>query len=97
MVFALGGLRALDEVRKGTFDAVVCDMRMPEIDGATLLAVVQRESPLTIRILLTGYAGDDDLARVVPALDELLSKPCTVASLRAAIERHLEKRTEGAR
>jgi DNA-binding NtrC family response regulator len=91
MVFALGGERALDEVRRGVFDAVVSDMRMPGVDGATLLDVVQRESPLTTRIMLTGYSDEVELARALPAIQELLSKPCRVALLRQAIERHLEK------
>jgi CheY-like chemotaxis protein len=38
MVFALGGPRARDELRRGAFDAVVSDMRMPGIDGATFEA-----------------------------------------------------------
>jgi DNA-binding NtrC family response regulator len=91
MVFALGGQRALDELRRGTFDAVVSDMRMPGIDGAALLIASQRESPATARILLTGYANGADINRALLALHELLDKPCSAAVLRDAIERNLER------
>lgn len=90
MVFALGGQRALDEFRKERFDVVVSDMRMPGVDGATLLQAVNDQSPTTVRIMLTGYADDDALARVRPVLHQLLSKPCSAASLRDAIERNID-------
>lgn len=92
MVFALGGRRALDELSRGTFDAVVSDMRMPDVDGAMLLGVIVRDSPMTARILLTGEADDDALQRARPALDQLLSKPCDATVLREAIERQLQVR-----
>jgi DNA-binding NtrC family response regulator len=89
MRFALGGQRALDELRQEPFDVVVSDMRMPGLDGATLLQAVKDESPATIRIMLTGYAEDDALAYVRPVVDQLLEKPCSVVTLRDAIEHHL--------
>jgi DNA-binding NtrC family response regulator len=92
MVFVLGGQRALDELRRHPFDAVVSDMRMPGIDGATLLGMIERESPSTARIMLTGYADHASLARALPALHQLLNKPCGAAALRDAIERQLETR-----
>jgi DNA-binding NtrC family response regulator len=86
MVFALGGRRALDEIRRVPFDVVVSDMKMPEIDGATLLHVVKTESPATMRILLTGYSDAEVLACALPVLHQLLNKPCSIAALRDAIE-----------
>jgi DNA-binding NtrC family response regulator len=61
-------------------------MRMPGMDGATLLTHVMEEFPSTIRIMLTGYAEGDALARALPALHQLLNKPCDGAALRSAIE-----------
>jgi len=92
MVFAVGGQRALEELRASCFDAVVTDMRMPDIDGAALLTAVMEECPATARILLTGYSDGDELARVQPAVDELLSKPCGAKALREAIVRNLDAR-----
>jgi DNA-binding NtrC family response regulator len=87
MVFALGGELGLDEVRKAPFDVVISDMRMPGIDGATLLNVIKEQQPATVRIMLSGYADDDALERALPALHQLLRKPCDTATLRGAIER----------
>ena len=83
MVFALGGEAALVEVRtSGPFDVVISDMRMPVLDGATLLRVIADESPATVRILLSGGDG-----AVSPDYHEVLEKPCSSTSLRAANER----------
>ncbi|MEO7733237.1 MAG: response regulator [Kofleriaceae bacterium] len=90
MVFALGGQLGLDEIRKEPFDIVVSDMRMPGIDGATLLNVIKDESPATVRIMLSGHADREAIVRALPALHQLLSKPCDAATLRGAIERSVD-------
>jgi HD-like signal output (HDOD) protein len=90
MVFALGGQLALDEIRKEPFDIVVSDMRMPGVDGATLLNTVKDECPSTVRIMLSGHADREAIVRALPALHQLLSKPCDAATLRGAIERSLD-------
>jgi HD-like signal output (HDOD) protein len=90
MVFAPGGQPALDEVRKAPFDVVVSDMRMPDIDGATLLNRIKDECPATVRIMLSGHADREALVRALPAVHQLLSKPCDAATLRGAIERSLD-------
>ena len=89
MVFAVGGESALASLRQGAFDAVVSDMKMPGIDGADLLGQVQRDSPATARIMLSGYADDTELSRALPTSHLILRKPCSVTELRAAIERQL--------
>jgi len=87
MTFALGGQLGLDEVRRAPVDVVVSDMQMPGMDGATLLRSVKEESPATVRIMLTGHASRAAIGRLLPALHQLLAKPCTPAVLREVIER----------
>ena len=82
MVFVLGGQAALDELGRARFDAVVSDMRMPDVDGEMLLAAVKEMAPTTLRVMLS---GSDRVSQ--QDLDELLVKPCSAANLRAALER----------
>jgi HD-like signal output (HDOD) protein len=89
MVFTSSGQDALSEIRKQPFDIVVSDMRMPGVDGATLLNTVKDHWPETVRIMLSGQADRDAIVRALPALHQLLSKPCNVETLRTAIERSL--------
>jgi len=90
MVFALGPQRGLDELGGGAFDIVVSDLHMPGIDGTTLLGIVRRSYASTGRILLTSETRTLELAQALPVAQQVLTKPCTSAVLREAIERLLD-------
>lgn len=90
MTFASSGEAALEKLHAQPFDVVVSDMRMPGMDGATLLNRVKDASPATARIMLSGHAEREAIVRALPALHQLLAKPCDAATLRATIERSLE-------
>ncbi len=87
MVFALGGAAALAECARGTFDVVVSDMRMPGMDGATLLAKIKDISPKTVRIVLSGHAERDAVLRALQVAQQYISKPCDSDTLRSTLTR----------
>jgi CheY-like chemotaxis protein len=71
------GQTALRIIKEGGAPAVVVsDMRMPGMDGATLLRHIRLQYPDTTRILLTGEGQ----------IFRFLTKPCTTDNLRAAID-----------
>lgn len=76
---ATSGAEAIDILGKHKdLAVVVSDMRMPEMDGATLLRHTRALRPSTVRILLTGQA---DMAAAIKAINEgqifrFLTKPC---------------------
>jgi len=86
---ANSGQTALRMLKEGTAPAViVSDMRMPGMDGATLLKHVRQIYPDVTRILLTGETGRD---AAISAVNEgqifrFLTKPCSTENLRAAID-----------
>jgi HD-like signal output (HDOD) protein/CheY-like chemotaxis protein len=86
MAFALGGDAALAELRAAPFDVVVSDLKMPTLDGAELLSIVQAECPATFRIILSGDMPERML-RAMSASHVILGKPCDRDTLRAAISR----------
>jgi DNA-binding NtrC family response regulator len=87
MVFVVGGQRGLEEIRNHCFSVVVSDFRMPVVDGVALLNATADVCPSAVRIMLSGDAEAQAMAHAVPALHQLLSKPCDAATLRDAIER----------
>jgi putative nucleotidyltransferase with HDIG domain len=87
MDFAPGGKPALRMLEASSFDVIVSDMRMPEIDGASLLNIVREKYPSVIRIILSGYTELEASYRAVPVAHQFLLKPCDPDALRAAIER----------
>jgi HD-like signal output (HDOD) protein len=87
MTFARDGATALAALAEAECDVVVSDMRMPGMDGATLLAQVGKLHPRTVRIVLSGYAELDAVARAAAVAHRFLAKPCDVAELARVIER----------
>jgi HD-like signal output (HDOD) protein len=81
MTFASDGPAALAALELAPYDAVVSDMRMPGMDGAELLRDVQRVQPATVRIVLSGYAEIESIARAATIAHRFLSKPCDIEEL----------------
>src|SRR5271169_5411946 len=85
---AVGGAVALSALAAtGPYAIVVSDMRMPEMDGAQLLAKIKVLAPDTVRIMLTGNA---DIQSAVSAVNEgsifrFLTKPCNKETLGKAL------------
>jgi len=75
------------------FAAIVSDMRMPRMDGATLLSTCRQRYPESTRLLLTGYSDLDSAVRAVNEgrLFRFLVKPCATPDLVAAIEDAVEQ------
>lgn len=85
------GLAAL--VENGPFAVVVSDLRMPEMDGIQFLSEVRKQSPDTVRMILSGNA---DLEAAIASVNEgavfqFLTKPCHVERLRVALDSALRQ------
>ncbi len=87
MDFATGGHEALEAMSRQPFDVVVCDMRMPGMDGAQLLLKVKERYPSTIRIILTGQADDSATKRAIHVAHQFLMKPCEHEKLKTILKR----------
>jgi signal transduction histidine kinase len=90
-------LEALNQIEQSGYDAIVSDIKMPEMDGLALLAKIQELQPETPTLLITGH-GEHDLA--IQALRggayDFIQKPIDrdyfVAALRRAIQMHQLRR-----
>jgi HD-like signal output (HDOD) protein len=87
MSFATGGAEALALLAVAPADVVVTDMRMPGMTGRDLLAEVKRLYPEAVRFILSGYAESSSIMQVAGTAHQYLSKPCDVATLKAAVTR----------
>ena len=58
---------ALEVLRRRPIDVLVSDIDMPGVSGLELIAIVRREFPATVRMLLTGAATSD---RAIEAINE---------------------------
>jgi HD-like signal output (HDOD) protein/CheY-like chemotaxis protein len=85
----LDALRLLEEK---SFDVVVSDMRMPELDGASLLSEVEKRHPGTIRVVLSGYTEEKSVLRTIGPTHQYLAKPCNTEDIVALLDRTLALR-----
>ncbi|MES2642661.1 MAG: response regulator [Myxococcota bacterium] len=87
MSFARTGEEALKVLETEPYDVVVSDMRMPRMDGATLLREVKERYPRVVRIVLSGHTEMEAALRTVPIAHQFLGKPCEADRLRSVIQR----------
>ena len=93
MEFANSGREALELLAQRTFDVVISDMRMPEMDGATLLNRTRDLYPDTVRIVLSGHSERALVLRSIGATHRYLAKPCHPEELRGVVTRAVKLRS----
>jgi len=94
VVLAESGNTALDAWRKQTFDIILMDIQMPEMDGFEATSRIREHEKSTGQhipiIALTAHAMVGDRERCLAAgMDDYVSKPIDAADLFAAIDRLL--------
>lgn len=81
--------KVLEYMKKhGPFAVIISDYQMPKINGITLLQMVQKSYPDTVRLMLTGQA---DLTVSIESINRgkifrFLTKPCGVDDLKIQIK-----------
>jgi response regulator RpfG family c-di-GMP phosphodiesterase len=92
VVTATSGSDAIELLKQGSFDLVVADLKMPEVDGLEVLRQAREIAPQAVVLILTGYAS---LESAIEALRQgaydYLVKPCSDHELKLRIERGLER------
>ncbi len=87
------GREALAALRSESFDALLTDLMMPEIDGITLLRARREKDPDLACMVMTGHAT---VATAVEALkagaDDYVMKPFNVTQILAVLTRALDLR-----
>ena len=78
-----GGQEALQELDNGSIDAVITDIKMPGMDGVTLLKEIKSRYPEMPVILITAFLSRDDISLEDDQLkpDGFLQKPFDVDNI----------------
>lgn len=87
IAFADSGPKALAMMTERESDVVVCDLRMPGMNGAELLAAIKERYPHAVRIVLSGQSDKETALRAVRIAHQFLQKPCDGESLVQVISR----------
>ncbi|HCJ66502.1 MAG TPA: hypothetical protein DHV62_04055 [Elusimicrobia bacterium] len=86
------GRIALEKLKEKWFNLILTDLRMPELDGLTLLRQVKKFYPLAEVVIVTAYG---DIESAVEAMKEgafdYVLKPFEIDKLYSVVEHALEK------
>lgn len=89
---ACNGRKAMDILKKQSFEIVVTDMVMPEVGGMELLAHIKADYPQIGVIVVTGYMGVFSYMDVIRAgASDFIVKPFNADELEAKINRILRE------
>ena len=85
---------ALKILSQKPIDVVISDEVMPGMTGTQFLAVVRKDYPDTIRIILTGHASLESAMRAINEgeIYRFLTKPCNLVDLSVTIRQALEQK-----
>lgn len=85
-----GGRAAVDRVREQIFDLVFLDFMMPEVNGLEACRELQRMSPATPIVMISGFARQVEQLKKEEALElgalKLIPKPFTVEDIQHTVD-----------
>ncbi|MEP6886836.1 MAG: response regulator [Nitrospirales bacterium] len=89
----LSGLQALERLQIADYDAVISDIKMPNLDGLALLGKIQSGWPHIPIILMTGH-GEEELVNrgLQGGAFDFIHKPIDRESFIASVRRAIQAR-----
>ncbi len=88
---ATSGAEALRLFESATFNVLITDYRMPDIDGMTLAVRIRQKYPLTAIVMITAFSTlqlREQAARI--QIRKVLDKPVGLNQLRSVVREALE-------
>ena len=76
----------LEKFRSGDFDLIITDLKLPGIDGVTLLETAKKEKPNTEVIVITAYGTvDTAVGAMKKGAADFLTKPFSIDQIRLQV------------
>jgi signal transduction histidine kinase len=90
---AATGDEAIGLLQKLEYDLVLTDLHMENGDGLSVLSQIRKQAPLTISVVLTGFASvESAIAALQEGAYDYLIKPCDIDNMKHTIRRGVEHR-----
>ena len=87
------GKDGLAAIRQGTYDVVLLDMKLPDMDGMEILKAVQEEKHRLCIIVMTGYSSISNAVQAIKkGASDYLAKPFTDDELLETIGKACENK-----
>lgn len=83
---AADGREAREKIDRNRYAAILLDLAMPYLHGATLLSILSRQKPEALqRIIVVTGIGDAALTDIQPHVASVLRKPLTIEAILGAV------------
>src|ERR1043166_8632592 len=90
---AATGDEAIGLLQGCEYDLVLTDLHMEGGDGLSVLSQIRKQAPLTISVVLTGFASvESAIAALQEGAYDYLIKPCDIDNMKHTIRRGVEHR-----
>ena len=90
---AENGAMGLDMIRKSDYDLVLCDIKMPKMDGVEVLQEARREKPEVPFIMISGHGDLDTAVRTMRlGAFDYISKPPDLNRLLTTVRNALDRK-----
>jgi NADP-reducing hydrogenase subunit HndA len=88
---AQGGREAILKMEQGKYDLVFTDLKMPEVDGITLIRWIKKSRPETGIVIITGYPSQETMKEAIElGIIDYVPKPFTPSVLLDVTKRAVE-------
>lgn len=89
---AKNGHEAMQKSKAKFFNLALLDIKLPDIEGTKLLTTMHRDTPKTMKIMITGYPSlENAVAALNLGADAYIIKPVKPEKLLALIKEKLEE------
>lgn len=91
VTWATTGLEGWEDFQSATYDLVLVDLMLPEMDGLTLCKNIRFKSDVPMIIISARKEDEDKVEGLHFGADDYLAKPFSLAELKARVESHLRR------
>ncbi|NTU42579.1 MAG: response regulator [Nitrospirales bacterium] len=93
---AVSGKDALSLLEKGSYDLIITDIKMPEMDGIEFMGLVREKKPDIAIIVITGYPSQESIREALSLrIVDYLPKPFSPTLLIEVVQKAMEVQTKG--
>lgn len=91
VTWATTGLEGWEDFQAATYDLVLVDLMLPEMDGFSLCKNIRLKSDIPIIIISARRTDQDKVEGLGLGADDYIAKPFSMLELKARVESHLRR------
>src|SRR5690625_2035282 len=91
VTWATTGLEGWEDFQQSTYDLVLVDLMLPEMDGFTLCKNIRWNSDVPLIIISARKEDEDKIEGLDIGADDYVAKPFSLAELKARVESQLRR------